>query len=704
MGNAGDPTHTWSPESTKHVRVEDVFEKGRQQDEPGTSADLMGAPATMDGSEELPIELLSLSDRFIDSLSAKVHPTPPTVDKLSTFFQDFYELAASHISTHIKSEASRQRLGGSRTPSQSSRSSSLSQTRPRSNSAKIKDHERTPTETPTAQQMLTTTEIEDRRRARVELERKRLRLEEAAERRVCEAVYDRIWRHRSTHDEARDEKLRSRTAALRVVGIGLKELGVEVQTGGSSTGREEQIREWLESARVELAQMNDDRYPLGKLRHLKAAHKGIVDTLSRLHPSSSSADEVLPTLIFTLITNLSDRVNVISDLLFIQRFRAASKIDGEAAYCLTNLEAAISFLEHVDIASLREDEASPSKVAPQLPTSYPAAYNDSAIDSRPSSPMVSPTPTSPAMSAFKERATTSRTSSHHRRISELLQPSTNAIGAAGEAMLNHADQSFKTIGHTLDFSYNLVFGRLKERHLEGPGVADDGTLVLPKTLDEARKLVSTPPPSDVDGSTSLATGQLDGMAPRTSDKFLTLLGGTKMARDKSSDSTRSAGSGKKVSFAEGLSAPKGLPSGSGASITSAPAAPSAGTPLGPAMESMRNLGSSLNPLNRLAGMNAMLSFGRSTSSPPPSVLTPEPSAEQSHAVATATASTVPVTANGSPQNERPKLTPPIAKFMAMNDPGDLKMSDVAELLRDYQRLATAVQELGLVSDEQSSSS
>ena len=37
-------------------------------------------------------------------------------------------------------------------------------------------------------------------------------------------VYSRIWRHRSTEDGERDEKLRSRTAALSVVGIGLKEL------------------------------------------------------------------------------------------------------------------------------------------------------------------------------------------------------------------------------------------------------------------------------------------------------------------------------------------------------------------------------------------------------------------------------------------------------------------------------------------------
>jgi flagellar motility protein MotE (MotC chaperone) len=76
--------------------------------------------------------------------------------------------------------------------------------------------------------MLTPQEIAERKRARKALEIKRLALEEAVERRVCEKIYDRIWRHRSTQDEAQDEKLRSKTAALSVVGIGLTDLGIDL--------------------------------------------------------------------------------------------------------------------------------------------------------------------------------------------------------------------------------------------------------------------------------------------------------------------------------------------------------------------------------------------------------------------------------------------------------------------------------------------
>lgn len=44
------------------------------------------------------------------------------------------------------------------------------------------------------QQMLTAKEVSDRRKARRLLERKKTALEEAVERRVCQRVYNRIWR------------------------------------------------------------------------------------------------------------------------------------------------------------------------------------------------------------------------------------------------------------------------------------------------------------------------------------------------------------------------------------------------------------------------------------------------------------------------------------------------------------------------------
>lgn len=565
--------------------------------------------------------MLSLSS-FVDSLSAKVHPTPPTVDRLSGLFQDFYTVAATHINTHISTLSSRQHRESSPTPS-GSLSSTASKLRAKAVSIS-KDKmqlERKDSE----QQMLTAEEIADRKRARKVLEHKRVALEEAVERRVCEGIYDRIWRHRSTQDEAQDEKLRSKTAALSVVGIGLTDLGVDLgqtatENPDANQNKEKEVREWLQEARDELVAMNDERYPLGKLHHLKAAHKSIVDTLSHFHPSSS-ADEIMPMLIYTLITSRPEGIDVISNLYFIQRFRNESKIDGEAAYCLTNLEAAITFLETVDLASLRADEvpSGPAKSysrpnTPRLDRPEPMSYTTSAGLSAPAvntatvGPTISKTPPSPSILRPNVQP-------HNRRLSDMFQPPA-VLGAAGDAMLNTADQGFKTIGNSLGESYKFLIGKLKERQEETSGQASE--IVVPKTLDEARKLVSTPPPEDdgsPSGGSSLHSPEVterkrsdSGTSTKPDDRALSMIGGRKMVRDHSTDSARSTGSGsKKVAFAEegNEKAPSPL-------HTPPTPAPSTNPAI---VESMRNLGNSLNPMNRIAGMTFPRGFGRPTHSP-----------------------------------------------------------------------------------------
>lgn len=473
--------------------------------------------------------------------------------------------------------------------------------------------------------MLTVEEIAERKKARKLLEQKRVALEEAIERRVCEGIYDRIWRHRSTQDEAQDEKLRSKTAALSVVGIGLTDLGIDVGQGSSENPeamaeKEEEVREWLEEARQELIAMNNERFPLGKLQHLKAAHKSIVDTLAHFHPSSS-ADEIMPLLIYTLITSRPEGINVISNLYFIQRFRNDTKIDGEAAYCLTNLEAAITFLETVDLASLRADEvpSGPPKSSSRPNTPRIEKFDPLILGLTPSpaatSTTVSPASVTSSISKTLPTVSSLRPSvvSHNRRLSDMFQPPAQALGAAGDAVFNTADQGLKTIGNSLGESYKFLIGKLKERQDESSGQASD--IIVPKTLDEARKLVSTPPPED-DGSVSEASSlhtpdvtrrirsDSSGSA-KPDDRVLSMIGGRKLVRDSSTDSTRSAGSStRRVAFAseeggEKAASPSPLQS-------QAPAASS-----NPAIvESMRNLGNSLNPMNRIAGMGMMRGFGR----------------------------------------------------------------------------------------------
>ena len=49
-----------------------------------------------------------------------------------------------------------------------------------------------------------------------------------------------------------------------------------------------------------------------------------------------------------------------------------------------------------------------------------------------------------------------------------------------------------------------------------------------------------------------------------------------------------------------------------------------------------------------------------------------------------------------PPKEIPKVVPPIRRFMELENPGDLKISEVMELLRDYRRLAGALKDMGAV--------
>ncbi|KAK4936689.1 hypothetical protein LTR10_022476 [Elasticomyces elasticus] len=697
---------------------EDVFEKPIDEENEAPSPDLGRSQTLPDRFDELPIELASLVDRFVESLGARIYNEPPSVDQLSELFQEFYIRASGPISIHISTLKSR--LNRESSPSRSklaARSRALQSTAHGDSLAPP---------TRSSQQMLTASEVTEKRKQRKLLEYKRILLEEAVERIACEKVYDKLWRHKSTLDEVRDEKLRSKTAALSLVGIGLKDLGIEWNADTEKSA--EDVQASLLPATEGLAKMNDEHHPLGKLQHLTAAHKAIVDTLSSIHPSSSSADEILPTLIYTLIISPVEGINVISNLYFIQRFRAASRIDGEAAYCLTNLEAAISFLENVDLASLRADELpegppkAPSQTDAETPPkleAFPPLAGTAPTPSTPTTAMTMSNATgahvesSPAGSIIKplpEKPTYAPTNRHQRTLSDVLQPISNA----NEALRSTAEEGFKNISSTLDNSFKFLMGKLKERGNEDASAE----IVVPRTLDEARQLVNRPlTPNEDDPalseSSSLHDGQHIGMPSslsKTEDKLLGLFGGRKApVRERSVDSTTSNTSGKRSGL--GAATTGSPPDGSLPSPKKYTASAAQSTSNNP-LESVKNFGTSLNPINHIG--SALGAFGRfggrvTTSASPPAV-SPTPSivvdnrsatgnaAQQSESkdnVATATLRT--------PDNEELasiRAAPPIARFMSLTEANELKIGDVQDLLSDYQRLAKILGKLLQRADDQ----
>ncbi|CAK7208094.1 hypothetical protein SEUCBS140593_000019 [Sporothrix eucalyptigena] len=685
--------------------------------------------------DELPIELIGLADSFIESLQAKVHPTPPNIDNLSQKFQGFYATASTHIATHIAALVMRQNRDRSPPPPIATRASAASILRAKAASIGSKDKTATPPPPPpkneSEQQMLSAEEMAERKRARRALESKRGLMEEAVERRLCEGIYDRIYRHRTTQDEAQDEKLRSKTAALDLVGISPADLGVDLGVPSTASPEDiaerlKEVREWLEPARKQLVNMGQTHYPLGKLNRLKAAHKSIVDTLAHFHPSSS-ADEIMPMLIYTLITLPPEQLNVVSDLNFIQRFRWEQKMEGEAAYCLTNLEASISFLETVDLSTLRADEAqsgpvkTPGVETPKTETFPPAYFAQQGLTATtPATPNVPEVSTGQA-SAEGIKSTPSPSAGliaavqlRNRRLSDLVNTPAHALSTASDAVMNTfnaADQGLKTIGNSLEGSYRLLFGRLGQPQQQQASAADGAAdVVLPKTLDDARKLVTTPPPTSEDEASINGDDQAlpqHETTPQTTppqpqkrqyrkisslnmsssvtankdDKMLTVLAGRKAtSRDPSVDSSRS-----------GTSSRKAL----GAYVGDDDAASTAGSTTGataanPALlDSVRNLGNSLNPMSRLSSIGTFRGFGRTASTPAaPTVAAGGEKAADGGDLATA----FPDIAAALPP--KPALAPPVKRFMELHNPADLRISEVMELLRDYRRLATALKDMG----------
>ncbi|KAJ2889526.1 hypothetical protein IWW38_004654, partial [Coemansia aciculifera] len=201
-------------------------------------------------------------------------------------------------------------------------------------------------------------------------------LVESVEKLATDSIYANIFSPWFSDDRMCDEQFASKVAALNVANITLEHLGLvttketvsELQRICAETGR------MLES-------MNGVKSPAEKLKLVVDAHKSVVERMDRLNertrlvksrhqkletsggpsdgastagsediPELLSADSILPLLIYSVVRANPPRF--ISNLRYIQRYRTRSLLTSQYEYCMTNAQAASSFVTSVDARKL----------------------------------------------------------------------------------------------------------------------------------------------------------------------------------------------------------------------------------------------------------------------------------------------------------------------------------------------------------------
>ena len=109
------------------------------------------------------------------------------------------------------------------------------------------------------------------------------------------------------------------------------------------------------SAQQELARIASYRTPRDKLVCILNCCKRINSALSHTSAGGHGADELFPVLLF--VTLHAAPAGFLASLRYISRFRHPSKLVSEAAYYLTHMESALSFLTNVQPGQLSIDAA-----------------------------------------------------------------------------------------------------------------------------------------------------------------------------------------------------------------------------------------------------------------------------------------------------------------------------------------------------------
>ncbi|CAE6417923.1 unnamed protein product [Rhizoctonia solani] len=579
-----------------------------------------------------------------------------------------------------------------------------------------------------------------------EQDRKMREVMERVERAICSLFYDRLFRPSTSDDASHDDALSSQIVSLNMLDLGLNHLGVEVPSGAEK-GVNEVIKICGRDAELRRLSHPDCRSPAEKAAVFVAANQAIAEGLSRLPPlrlksenemaeektptastfkeSSGSPSQQTPEIVMSpdsdpkllpadlnaspqpvsdplstpaspavssrqlpeqiskstspsmapgLVSQIADgnaspspapSINiqltpVSSDVLlpvmiYAVRFRSRS-VGGEESFCLINLMAVVEFLENVDLAVL--GLASSEKVM-------------SVAD-------LTPIP-------LAETVESAASASHHPldiiAASIRLRGKVNQVGemagsAAGKVILGVMDTSMLAIKGLLGTDNNPNSG-----HRPGFGLLRRGSGFSIASVTASLPAVGRSTPRADPDTIPQEGQQLIEVSSRPGSLRSVQMGDS----DESSGTSSSSGSNDNSSDEE-ASDEEGTRGADARSVRSFSSMLSRGS------RDDRKDRPSLQ--DRLANMSNLSKFSKS---PPGTGLrksSPPPGRRTSLLVPGALSATDPQAPSpASSIAPRFQIPPPNPHFLECSV-DDLKLSEVAELLAEYKRIAAGMQAMG----------
>ncbi|KAG5370127.1 Ankyrin repeat domain-containing protein 27 [Yarrowia sp. C11] len=412
---------------------------------------------------------------------------------------------------------------------------------------------------------------------------------------------------------------------------------------------ESEFKQMLRPAGDILLEMNNSHTPREKLEKLVQAQQNIVETLTSIVAASTNADSMLPALIYTLINERTP--NLWANLMFIKRFRRNSGLQGESLYCLTNFEAAITFLESVLPHEIGIDL---DNVAPNIDIS--ALVQPWQVPRRHSTASGGNTPTRPT--------------SNVRRGSAM-----NTVEYAQSAISNVADNGIRvTLGGTLETSYKFLMGKFSSQPQQ-------------QTLEEVRKATGLEVEQQSQHSSHSSASSTHSAELNVGDSGAS---GRTRGNSTSNSILRNLGNRKRSSTAGSQNSQQSV-----ASNTSGRVSASGNVPRSISMDHLASEEDAEQPTTLSGRLGGVIRNFRS-STPNHSTRSPNSGSPIREARGTSISST---SESEFMPKMMPHIAPPLDNVVGAASSSELTLGDVDALFHDYKRLVQHLNEIGAFRDK-----